>query len=275
MDVPCDWLVYDGHWPPWCLPGKGPGATKTGSLGRVVSFTHTPRGGRLYSRFLYSGRRLFKDFRFTTLFLTGAVATFPLFVPVFFLPLYSASLGLSSLAGAGLVAAFQFSSFIGRLSGGFVADKAGPLNTLINSLLLNAVSMLVVWPFATSIGPLIVFTALNGVANGGFFATVPTVVGNIFGSARVAVAMGMIVTAWTGGYLLVRRASSLPRFRFVSSIFSSLIRGTDHFSGRADSRLYPRRRRRASTQHIILSPSHLLRRRHVRAGFCPGAHDAN
>ena len=31
----------------------------------------------------------------------------------------------------------------------------------------------------------------------------PTVVGNVFGSARVAVAMGMIVTGWAGGYLMV------------------------------------------------------------------------
>ena len=31
----------------------------------------------------------------------------------------------------------------------------------------------------------------------------PTVVGNVFGSARVSVAMGMIVSGWVGGYLLV------------------------------------------------------------------------
>jgi hypothetical protein len=37
----------------------------------------------------------------------------------------------------------------------------------------------------------------------GFFATMPTVLGNVFGSARVAVAMGMIVTGWAGGYLMV------------------------------------------------------------------------
>ncbi|KAJ8111832.1 hypothetical protein ONZ43_g5529 [Nemania bipapillata] len=62
--------------------------------------------------------------------------------------------------------------------------------------------MLLIWPFATSIGPLIVFVILNGAANGTFFATMPTVVANIFGSQRVSVAMGMVVTAWTGGYLL-------------------------------------------------------------------------
>ena len=37
----------------------------------------------------------------------------------------------------------------------------------------------------------------------GFFSTMPTVVGNTFGSARVSVAMSMIVTGWAGGYLMV------------------------------------------------------------------------
>jgi MFS family permease len=82
-----------------------------------------------------------------------------------------------------------------------MADWVGALNTLVASLLLNAISMLCIWPFSKSIAPLIVFVALNGAANGTFFATVPTVVANIFGSARLSVAMGMVVTAWTGGYL--------------------------------------------------------------------------
>jgi MFS family permease len=30
----------------------------------------------------------------------------------------------------------------------------------------------------------------------------PTVVGSMFGSTRVAVAMGMVVTGWAGGYLM-------------------------------------------------------------------------
>lgn len=147
--------------------------------------------------------RLFRDFKFVVLFIAGAVATFPLFVPPFFLPLYSNSLGLSSNAGAGLVAGFNFSSAVGRLICGLAADKLGPLNSLFMSLLLSAASMLVIWPVSNSLGPLIIFVGINGAANGGFFATMPTVVGTVFGSARVSVAMGMIVTGWAGGYLMV------------------------------------------------------------------------
>ncbi|KAJ6160503.1 hypothetical protein N7470_003899 [Penicillium chermesinum] len=145
---------------------------------------------------------LFRDVRFVFLFATGAIGTFPLFVPAFFLPLYTNSLGLPSSAGAGLVAAFNFSSAIGRLSCGFACDRLGSLNTLFLSLLLSTVSIFVLWPLSLSIGPLIVFVIINGAANGGFFSTMPTVVGNAFGSARVSVAMGMVVSGWLGGYLM-------------------------------------------------------------------------
>lgn len=137
------------------------------------------------------------------LFLASAIATFPLFVPPFFLPLYSRSLGLSSKVGAGLVAGFNFSSAIGRLGCGYMSDAAGPLNTLFLSLILSAGSMLILWPVSNSLGPLVAFVIINGMANGGFFATMPTVVGNVFGSARVSLVMGMMVTGWGGGYLMV------------------------------------------------------------------------
>ena len=135
---------------------------------------------------------LLRDKRFIVLFLAGALATFPLFVPPFFLPLYSNSLGLSSAAGAGLVAGFNFSSAVGRLLLGLNADLVGPLNTLLLSLVVSGISMLVIWPISNSLAPLIAFVIINGMANGGFFAVMPTVVGAVFGSSRVSVAMGMI-----------------------------------------------------------------------------------
>ncbi|KAL4821614.1 major facilitator superfamily domain-containing protein [Aspergillus spinulosporus] len=141
---------------------------------------------------------LFRDIRFALLFLAGAIATFPLFVPPFFLPLYTSSLGMKSSVGAGVVAAFNFSSALGRLMCGFFSDMLGPLNTLFLSLLLSAVSMLVLWPVSSSVAPLVAFVIINGMANGGFFSTMPTVIGNVFGSARGAPIAGYILDA-SGG----------------------------------------------------------------------------
>lgn len=108
-----------------------------------------------------------------------------------------------------MVAAFNFSSALGRLLCGLCCDLLGPVNTLFMSVLLSGLSMIIIWPVSTSIGPLVVFVIVNGMANGGFFSTMPTVVGNVFGSTRVSVAMGMTVTGWAGGYLLV--SISVPR----------------------------------------------------------------
>ncbi|PGH17968.1 hypothetical protein AJ80_04589 [Polytolypa hystricis UAMH7299] len=146
--------------------------------------------------------RLFSNPTFLLIFTAGAIATFTLFVPPFFLPLYAHSLSLSSSVGAGLVAAFTFSSAIGRLGCGYLCDIIGPLNSLFLALLFSAISMLTIWPASTTLAPLIVFTVVNGIANGGFFSTMPTVIGAMFGHARIGVVMGMVVTGWFGGYLM-------------------------------------------------------------------------
>ncbi|KAH6975999.1 major facilitator superfamily domain-containing protein [Ilyonectria sp. MPI-CAGE-AT-0026] len=146
--------------------------------------------------------RLFKSFTFVLVFLASALGTFPLFVPPFFLPMYTKSLGFSSTTGAALVAGFNLASAFGRIGCGFACDKFGSLNTLFISLMLTAISMLVIWPSSTTLGPMIFFVLVNGMSNGGFFSTMPTVVSNVFGSARVAIAMSMILTGWTGGYLM-------------------------------------------------------------------------
>ncbi len=130
------------------------------------------------------------------------MGTFPLFVAPFFIPLYARTLGLSSGTGAGLLAGFNFASAVGRVISGILCDIIGPLNALFLSLAVCAVSMLVVWPVSQSLAPLAIFVIINGLANGGFFSTMPTVVGNVFGSARVSVALGMVVTGWAGGYLM-------------------------------------------------------------------------
>lgn len=137
------------------------------------------------------------------LFLTGAIATFPLFVPPFFLPLYAQSLGMSGSAGALLVCLFNFSSAFSRILTGVISDKlTGPLNALFLSLALTAITLLAMWPTSRGLGELIAFVLLNGAGNGGFFSIMPTVTGQLLGNYRMGTAFGMIVTGWVGGYLM-------------------------------------------------------------------------
>lgn len=145
---------------------------------------------------------VFRSLPFVTVFLAGAVGSFALFVPPYFLPLFAQSIGLSSSTGAGLVAAFNACNAIGRFVAGPLCDKIGPVNMFLITMILNAVSMLAIWPVSSTVGPLAVFAAINGLANGSFFTILPTVAASMFGPGRAAVAISMAVAGWTGGYLM-------------------------------------------------------------------------
>ncbi|KAH7067205.1 major facilitator superfamily domain-containing protein [Paraphoma chrysanthemicola] len=145
---------------------------------------------------------MFRNWAFTAVFLAGAIGTFSLFVPPYYLPLFAQSLGLSSSTGAGLVAAFNACNAMGRFFGGPLCDKIGPTNTLLITMAMNAISMLAIWPVSSTLGPLVTFAILNGVANGSFFTVLPTVVASIFGPGRAVGAMSMSTTGWTIGYLM-------------------------------------------------------------------------
>ncbi|KAH9864182.1 hypothetical protein J1614_010116 [Plenodomus biglobosus] len=70
------------------------------------------------------------------------------------------------------------------------------------TMVLNAISMLAIWPVSDTLGPLVLFAIINGVANGSYFTTHPTMVAGIFGPGRAAIAMSMAVTGCAGGYLM-------------------------------------------------------------------------
>jgi MCP family monocarboxylic acid transporter-like MFS transporter 3 len=145
---------------------------------------------------------MFRSVPFIATFVASAIGVFALFVPPYYLPLFARSIGLSSTTGAGLVAAFNACNAIGRFAAGPLCDKIGPLNMFVITMVLNAVSMLAIWPVSNSLGPLVVFAMLNGIANGSYFTTQPTVVAGIFGPGRATVAMSMSVTGWSFGYFM-------------------------------------------------------------------------
>ncbi|EMD93435.1 hypothetical protein COCC4DRAFT_191781 [Bipolaris maydis ATCC 48331] len=145
---------------------------------------------------------MFRSGTFVATFVASAIGVFALFVPNYYLPLFAQSIGLGPTTGAGLVSAFNACSAIGRFIAGPLCDKLGPLNMFVITMALNAASMLAIWPVSSTLGPLVLFAIINGVANGAYFTTQPTVVAGIFGPGRAAVAMSMSVTGWTGGYLM-------------------------------------------------------------------------
>jgi MFS family permease len=148
-------------------------------------------------------RFLFKDLKFLLLFVGSGIATFPLLVPPFFIPLYASSLGISTGVGSTLLAVFNLSSAFGRVGFGQLSDIVGPITSLALAMIVSALSMLAIWPVSNSLAPFVAFIVINGLGNGGFFSTMPSVVGHIYGPRRVPTALAMVVTAWAAGYFMV------------------------------------------------------------------------
>lgn len=153
------------------------------------------------------------------MFVGAGLGTFPILVPPFFIPLYATSLGASTFLSSALLALFNLSSAVGRLFFGALCDKVGPLSSLLLALILTTISMLAIWPVSGSIAPLVAFIVINGAGNGGFFSTMPSVVGHIYGGARVANAMAMVVTGWAFGYFL----ACLNIHRYLKSCLTTLV----------------------------------------------------
>jgi hypothetical protein len=106
----------------------------------------------------------------------GAIATFPLFVPPYLLPLYVTSVGLSSQAAAAIVAAWNLASAVGCIGMGLGADTfLGPVNSMLISPIIIGVTTLALWPFDSSVG-LLIFVILNGMGSGRFFSLSPVLV---------------------------------------------------------------------------------------------------
>ena len=110
--------------------------------------------------------------------------------------------GIGAPTGAGIVSGFNACGAIGRFAAGFACDRYGSTNMLLLIMALKAVSMLAIWPVSETIGPLVIFAALNGIANGAFFVAMPTAIGRMVGSGQAALGMGMAITGWTGDYLM-------------------------------------------------------------------------
>ena len=144
---------------------------------------------------------LLKNFAFLTLALSGAIGVFALFVPPFFLPLFASSIGLQSSTGAGLVAGFGAATAVGRLLGGWSCDRIGAFNTLAITAFVNSLSMLAIWPVSSTLAPLVIFSLVNGCANGSFFVGLPTAVAALVPESK-GPAISLMTSFWTPGYLM-------------------------------------------------------------------------
>lgn len=159
----------------------------------------------------------FKDKRFLSLTAALFCLFLGMFVPIFYIPSFAISQGMSSGLAFYLVSILNAASLPGRILPGILSDKLGRLNTLVVAAASTGIVILC-WSQVHSNAAIIVFTAVFGFTSGAIFsagsvsfASVPddprnigTYMGMGIGSSSVAALIGPpvngVLVSTYGGY---------------------------------------------------------------------------
>ncbi|KXH69145.1 major facilitator superfamily transporter [Colletotrichum salicis] len=143
----------------------------------------------------------FKEPRFLLLVGGTVLSCFPLFIPPYFIPIFSRSMGYTKEIGIIILACWNLASTLGRVVAGWVADSLlGPVESLAICMLFMALSSLIVWPLSSSIGIFSVYLIFNGIGCGAFFSLTPIAVSATFGGENTLSIIPVVWTTWFCGF---------------------------------------------------------------------------
>lgn len=131
---------------------------------------------------------------FWSLYLTLLLPMFGCFVPMVHLGPYAVDAGHPEAVGVLLVSLIGLGSLIGRFGIGSLADRIGRIAALA-WMFAGLGAMLLAWWASTSVWALAAMAVAFGVFYGGFVATLPAVVMDLFGGRAVAGIIGCLYTA--------------------------------------------------------------------------------
>ena len=131
---------------------------------------------------------------FWVLYVTLALSGFGCFVPLVHLGPYAVDAGHPESFGVLLVSLIGLGSLVGRFAIGGIADRLGRMRAL-SLLYLGMALMLLLWWGSTGAAALSIMAVGFGISYGGFVATFPSVVMDLFGARSVSGILGCIYTA--------------------------------------------------------------------------------
>ncbi|KAJ2772115.1 hypothetical protein IWQ56_001520, partial [Coemansia nantahalensis] len=151
-----------------------------------------------------------REWRFLFIAAASFFSMAPNTVPYLLLPTYTATvLREPRRLGSLLVTIINVSGIFGRFVAGVLADRFGPVNTLIAWTALAAFSQLGVWlPFA-NVPAAIASAALFGVTGASIVGMILSALSHQFGVARITYISGLIYMAYSLSSLVVAQTTSL------------------------------------------------------------------
>jgi MFS family permease len=109
-----------------------------------------------------------------------------------------ADLGYGAQRGAEMLSLMLGFGIVSRLASGWIADRIGPLPTLLLGSVLQAVSLLL-YMTSQSVGSLYVVSALFGLFQGGIVLSYALIVRQFFPAAQAGTRIGLVLSATLGG----------------------------------------------------------------------------
>jgi predicted MFS family arabinose efflux permease len=131
---------------------------------------------------------------FWVLYVTLGLSGFGVFVPLVHIGPYAMDAGHPESVAVLLVSLIGLGSLVGRFGIGFVTGRFGRTRSLA-LMYLGMAAMLLLWWGSTGVAALSVMAVGFGIAYGGFVATFPTVVMDLFGARALSGIIGCIYTA--------------------------------------------------------------------------------
>ncbi|PIL24395.1 MFS general substrate transporter [Ganoderma sinense ZZ0214-1] len=136
---------------------------------------------------------VFKNVSFT-LYTTSAFTAFlGLYTVLTYIDVNAVSIGINEDLAFYLLSIANACSAVGRIAGGLLADRAGPLNIMTPATLVAGV-MTYVWPFANSVGGNIAVAIVYGASSGVFVSLLSTPIVRMGRMEDVGVRVGMCFT---------------------------------------------------------------------------------
>jgi len=143
---------------------------------------------------------VFKYMPYTVYSLSAMMVFLGLYTCLTYIDQSAVSLGINRDFAFYLVAIANALTAPGRVGGGILADKFGPLNVLIPSTLVAAV-MTYAWPFVTTKGQFVAIAVIYGLASGVYVALLPGVVMAMGEAHDVGLRIGYSMTVLALGAL--------------------------------------------------------------------------
>lgn len=146
--------------------------------------------------------RGFLDLRYSCLAAGAVVGSLGVYVPFYYLESYCLVLDPTSPIAPYLLPLINASSLVGRIAGGWAADRLGRLNILYLMTILCGLSCLALWLPSATPTILVPFAILFGSASGVFISVMPAATGQFIPTDKLGARLGAFGTVTAIAFLV-------------------------------------------------------------------------